>query len=74
MRFHKTDKGRYSWYLGRGEWNWGDPVIRLEFSRKYNFGLGFKISRGDERDIQLGTAGLENVVVLPVQPEGDNVA
>lgn len=53
MRFHKTERGRYSWYLNQSEWNWGDPVIRLEISRKYNFGLGFKISRGDERDIQL---------------------
>lgn len=51
MRYHKTEKGRYSWYLGK-DWQWGDPVIRLEFSRTYNFGLGFKISRGEEKDLQ----------------------
>ena len=47
MRLHKIEPGRYVWYLDDSYRN----QIRFEFSRKYNFGLGFKISRGDERDL-----------------------
>jgi hypothetical protein len=48
MRLHKIEKGRYVLYFGK---DYGDSQIRWEFSRKYNFGLGFKISR-EERDLQ----------------------
>lgn len=51
MRLHKIEKGRYVLYLGN---DYGDNQIRFEFSRTYNFGLGFKISR-DERELQFSS-------------------
>ncbi len=51
MRLHKIEKGRYVLYLGK---DYGDAQIRWEFSRTYNFGLGFKISR-DERELQFSS-------------------
>lgn len=51
MRFHKIERGRYVLYLGR-DWQWGDSALRFEASRSHNFGLGFRINRGDERDLQ----------------------
>lgn len=48
MRLHKIEKGRYVLYFGK---EYDDSQIRLEWSHKYNFGLGFKIQR-DERDLQ----------------------